>query len=289
MRNVCFTAWYTNPKYTLIEFDETYMKYLVMGKEVCPDTGRDHLQGYCEFKKATDFNVVKRLLGGDTTKVASRLKTAQQAADYCKKDNNYQEFGTISKQGKRTDLDAVVEDITAGLSIRDVAQNNPTEYIKFHRGIEKLRALYAPTRNWVTEIIVLYGHTGCGKSRLARELCTDYWVWTPQRGMWFDGYDSQEHVIMEEFRGQIPFDMMLSLTDRYECPIQVKGGTVEFCPKKIVITSPKHPEKWYLTEEDDSVDQLLRRISEIRNLGTDGTEVAGNTKPPHQIDLYDKL
>jgi len=275
MRNVCFTAWNVD-----IEYDTEYMKYLVIGKEVCPSTGKEHLQGYCEFVKPTDFSIVKKLLG-ENTHLEPRVSTAARASDYCKKDNNFKEYGTIGKQGKRTDLDAVVEDICDGLSIRDVAQNNPTQYIKFHRGIEKLRALYAPTRNWVTEVIVLYGHTGCGKSRLARELCTDYWVWTPQRGMWFDGYDSHENVIMEEFRGQLPFGMMLSLTDRYECPVQVKGGTVEFCPKKIVITSPKHPEKWYLTEDEDKNDQLLRRITEIRKLGTDGTEVAGNTKPPH--------
>lgn len=275
MRNVCFTAWNVD-----IEYDKECMKYLVIGKEVCPSTGKEHLQGYCEFAKPTDFSVVKKLLG-ENTHLEPRVSTAARASDYCKKDNNFEEYGTIGKQGKRTDLDPVVEDICDGLSIKEVAQNNPTQYIKFHKGIEKLRALYAPTRNWVTEVIVLYGLTGCGKSRLARELCTDYWVWTPQRGMWFDGYDSNEHVIMEEFRGQLPFGMMLSLTDRYECPVQVKGGTVEFCPKKIVITSPKHPEKWYLTEDEDRNDQLLRRITEIRKLGTEGTEVAGNTKPPH--------
>jgi len=65
--------------------------------------------------------------------------------------------------------------------------------------------------------------------------------------------------------------MMLTMLDRYECPVQVKGGMVEFCPKKIIITSPKHPKDWYEDQSDDKVNQLLRRISNVTHV----TEVVG--------------
>lgn len=263
MRNVCFTAWCDN-----VEYDTEYMKYLVFGREVCPETGRKHLQGYAEFVRALDFGKVKSLLGGDTTRVDSRRGTPEQAATYCKKDNNFEEHGTISKQGKRTDLDAVVEDIQNNLTIRETAMNNPIQYIKYHRGIEKFRSLMIQPRDWVTEVSVLWGKTGTGKSRLAREMLNDYWVWTPARQAWFDGYDGHEDVIMEEFRGQLTLGFMLTLLDRYECPVQVKGGTIEFCPKRIVITSPKHPRDWYEDQSNDKIDQLLRRVTNV-------TEVVG--------------
>lgn len=262
MRNVCFTAWNKD-----ITFDIKYMKYLVTGEEICPDTSRVHFQGYVEFVRALDFSLVKELLG-EETHIERRQGSALQASDYCKKDNKFKEEGTLSKQGKRSDLDCVVEDIEKGLRIRDIALNNPIQYIKFHKGIEKLKALMINPRNWVTEVTVLYGKTGCGKSRKARELLDDYWVWTPARGKWFDGYDGHENVIMEEFRGQLPLGFMLTLLDRYECPVEVKGGTVEFCPKRVVITSPKHPSHWYEDQSNDKINQLLRRV-------TDVTEVVG--------------
>lgn len=261
MRNVCFTAWNT------VDYDKEYMRFLVIGTEVCPTSGRAHYQGYVELWRAYDFGVVKNLLGQDSH-LEERRGTAQQACDYCKKDNNFSEFGVISRQGHRTDLDRIIHDVEMNLPIRNIALNNPSEYIKYHKGIEKFKNILIKPRNWVTEVIVLWGKTGTGKSRTARELCNNYWVWTPQRGSWFDGYEGQEHVIMEEFRGQLPFGMFLSLTDRYECPVQVKGGMVEFCPHKIVITSPKHPRFWYEDMANDKIDQLLRRVTHV-------TEVTG--------------
>lgn len=239
MRNVCFTAWNKD-----IKFDKEYMKYLITGLEVCPDTGKEHYQGYVEFVRALDFGKVKELLGGETH-IERRQGSAIQASDYCKKENNFKESGTISKQGKRSDLDIVVEDLKGGMTVRDVALNNSVQYIKYHKGIEKLRSHLISPRNWVTEVTVLWGKTGTGKSRKARELLKDYWVWTPVRGKWFDGYDEYEDVIMEEFRAQLPLGFMFILFDRYECSVEVKGGIVEFCPKRIVIMSLKYLRDWY--------------------------------------------
>lgn len=263
-RNICFTAW---ENFDSIVFDTEYMSYLVKGTETCPTSGKQHTQGYVEFLKVTDFSSMKKFLGGNQTHLERRRGTAKQASSYCKKDNNFEEFGTLSRQGKRSDLEDVVEDIQQGTSLRTIAMGHPTQFIKYHSGITKLKALSIEPRNWVTEVTVLYGPTGCGKSRLARELLKDYWVWTPQRGQWFDNYDGQENVIFEEFRGQLPLGMLLTLLDRYECPVQYKGGTVEFAPRRIVITSPKHPRDWYEDCSNDKIDQLLRRVTNVTEVG----------------------
>jgi len=268
MRNVCFTAWNN------VAFDKEYMKYMIVGEEICPSSGNLHYQGYVEFVRALDFGKVKSLLGGETTHIERRKGTAAQASLYCAKDKKFKEYGEQSKQGKRTDISNATDMIQEGCSMREVALNNTEVFIKYHNGLNKFKNLLIEPRNWITEVTVLYGKTGCGKSRKAREIFSDYWVWTPQRGTWFDGYEGHENVIMEEFRGQLPFGMVLSMLDRYECPVQVKGGMVEFCPKHIVITSPKHPKDWYEDVSDDKVEQLLRRITNVTNV----TEVAGNTK-----------
>lgn len=262
-RNVCFTGWTDT-----IEFDKEYMKYLVFGRETCPDTGKKHLQGYVEFLRAMDFGKIVDLLGGEGVHIETRKGSPRQASDYCKKEKDFEEFGELSKQGKRSDLDEVVEHLENGLTVRETALANPIQYIKYHRGIEKLRSFMIKPRDFVPEVTVMYGKTGTGKSRKAREGVEDYYVWTPARGKWWDGYDGQTTVIMEEFRGQLPLGYMLTLLDRYECPVECKGGSIEFVAKNIIITSPKHPRDWYEDQSNDKIDQLLRRVTHV-------TEVVG--------------
>jgi len=91
------------------------------------------------------------------------------------------------------------------------------------------------------------------------EEAPDAWVRTPDHGAWFDGYVGQDDVIFEEFRGDIKFGQLLMLLDRYKMQVPVKGGFVNWCPKRIFITSPKPPQEWYMNIEDKR--QLYRRIT----------------------------
>jgi len=81
---------------------EPQCSYLVFGREV-GDNGTPHLQGYCHFKNSARFNRVKGLIG-ERAWIAQARGTVQQAADYCKKENDYEEFGdTPVEQGTRND------------------------------------------------------------------------------------------------------------------------------------------------------------------------------------------
>ena len=95
----------------------------------------------------------------------------------------------------------------------------------------------------------------------------------PSRGHWFDGYTGQNNVIFEEFRGQLPLGMLLTILDRYECPLQFKGGTTEFCALNIIFTSPCHPRQWYeKLEDEDTWAQLKRRLNFIIETETEVTD-----------------
>lgn len=99
---------------------DSALRYLIFGKEVA-SSGTPHLQGYCEFQSAKTLSAVKRFFGVDRIHLEARRGTAAQAADYCKKEQvrarapdyfnvsfqNFEEFGTLSAQGKRNDLSAV--------------------------------------------------------------------------------------------------------------------------------------------------------------------------------------
>lgn len=246
---------------------ESRLTYLIAGKEVCPTTSRKHLQGYCQFNNKIAFSAMSVLIPGAHLEPA--IASDASNYNYCSKEGDlFCEVGTRKKQGKRNDIHSACAMIDEGASMREVATLNPVVYVKYNRGLEKYKALMIEPRNKPPEVTVLYGPTGSGKSRLARQLLPSAYVWGPEQGKWFDGYEGQEECIFEEFRGQLSFGMLLRLLDRYDCRVETKGSTIQFVATKIVITSPVHPRDWYhmFEHSEDKIDQLLRRITSIKQL-----------------------
>ncbi len=257
---------------------ELNYSYLVIGDEK-GKTNTPHLQIYVEFKNQVKFMTLKNKV--ISAHIESRRGTSEQAANYCKKEAIMFEDGVLSRQGKRTDISAAVEMLQEKKPMKRVAQEYPEQFVKYHKGFRALQAILIDKRDSPPEVIVLYGPTETGKSKLAREIAgIDRYIWAPQCKHWFDGYEGQAVTIMEEFRGQLPLGFLLSLLDRYECPVEYKGGMIQFCSTKIIITSPKHPSEWYQDDGADKIKQLLRRITEVRNLTeiikvSEVSEVAG--------------
>lgn len=294
-RNVCFTLnnFTRLERQRLTELTD-HVRYIVFGTEV-GDSGTPHIQGYAEFLNQHTVSAMKRMLG-ERTHFEMRRGTPKQAAGYCKKGEDvaldYEhffetrtveqpatwtdpyEYGTISHPGKRTDITAPVEMLTEGASVATVARAFPEQWIKYHKGFRDLRSLLLPPRNLIEmpNVIVLWGETGTGKTRDAyTKFWPDepYYVWKPSNGNWWDGYDGQKKVIIDEFRGQMTWSDILGLLDRNEFRAPFKGGFVNIQADKFVITSPFPPHKWY--KDDDRYDrfkQLERRIKSVYHYNT---------------------
>lgn len=69
-----------------------------------------------------------------------------------------------------------------------------------------------------------------------------YWK---QRSNWWDGYFNHETVIIDEFYGWLPFDLILRICDRYPLMVETKGGQVQFVAKNIIFTTNSNPVSWY--------------------------------------------
>jgi Putative viral replication protein len=123
--------------------------YLIFGKEVAPSTETPHLQGFIIFANGRSYNTVRGLLRGH---VEAARGTSDQAATYCKKDGDFEEFGTPpAAAGKRTDIDSLVQwidDFTAESgrppSQKDVATLQPQAFLRYHRLVPELARLRAP-------------------------------------------------------------------------------------------------------------------------------------------------
>lgn len=266
-RNICFTVNNPDESYFNTLIQDPRISYAIAGRENAPSTGTPHLQGYLELNCQISDVQARALLPG--AHISARRGSAVQAAEYCRKEDPEPfEYGTISKQGARSDLAPAVQTIKEGGSMQDVAELYPEQFVRYHKGFVALKnALSTKRSGEVPQVVVLWGPTGTGKSHTAREETTEPYVWGPEMGVWFDGYDGHKHVIFEEFRGQLPFGMLLRLLDKYDLSVQVKGGRVVFVAEKIYITSPLHPKDWYTAlEGTDKLDQLLRRITQIKHL-----------------------
>lgn len=276
VRRVCFTSYEEAPP----EFDEGWMSYLLYGREVCPTTGRVHWQGYVELSTQKTLRQVIGLLSPSHVEVAKG--SAEENILYCSKDGEWVEWGESRQQGRRSDLAAVHQAILAGtMTVEDVLIESPNIYHQYGRTIEKLSDLvYAakerdpnddlsvPTVHW------FYGTTGTGKTRAAWQEMTEraellqqsYWVYNEDHG-WWDTYQQQELVLIDDFRGQIPFHLMLRLLDRYPVSVSRRNKqNIPFVAKEIWITSSLPPQDVYQgLHVRDHADQLVRRCGDIRH------------------------
>lgn len=256
LRNFVFTI--NNPTDGCLDELKQHACYMVAGQEV-GESGTPHIQGYAELPGPVAQSTVVKWL--PRAHLEKRKGNAKQAAQYCMKDGNYEEIGTRSQQGDRVDIKACTDKIKAGKRMRDVADEEPVAYVKYHRGLEKLQKILIVPRTEIPDVRVYWGSTGTGKTARAMEWLPDAYMWTPALGKWWDGYEGEKDVILDEFRGQIPFGQLLNLLDRYQAKVEFKGGVCQFAGTRICLTSPLPPAKWYKDlDQEDKLEQLLRRI-----------------------------
>ncbi len=201
--------------------------------------------------------------------------SVEQNIEYCTKEDSRidgpWQIGTRPKPGKRSDLLQVQMLIDQGGGLRQVAQDHFCVFVRNERGIRSYMNMFQPRRSWMTELYVYYGPTGTGKTRLVFSLERAENLWVSGNDLkWFDGYDGHEAAVFDDFRGDMcRLRWLLRLLDRYPIRVQIKGGHVQWVPKRIYITSAKSPTDAYATEEE-KIDQLTRRITRVINTSEPG-------------------
>jgi hypothetical protein len=229
------------------------------------ESGTPHLQGFISYKKKTSFGIVRASLGGQAHLEPAR-GSPKQAADYCKKDGNYEEYGTIPQgRGDRSDLKRVVELVKRGTPFSTIAEEEPAAVLRYGSGISRLKQFYRPKRRTdVPEIWTLWGKTGTGKTRRVWEFADPEQLWVHPDKQWFDGYDGHAAVLFDDFDGSwFKLSYLLKLLDRYVFQVPIKGGHTWWCPSTIFITSNLHPKEWYPNAHQNHQEALLRRLTEF--------------------------
>ena len=291
-RTWCFTNFNLEFDYQAY-LDSTTAEYVAYGLETCPTTQRQHHQGYVYFteKRGSIKNIAKELGGCHVEPCKGSL---QQNEDYCSKQGDLVEFGAKPQQGKRTDVATAIQAIQEGVMTADeMAVEHPTLYQQYGRTLSKAEdvILRKRFRTEMTKGIWIHGPTGSGKSHEAFQGFTPetHYVWKlNEKSGWQDGYSGQETVIINDFRGEIPYNEMLQLVDKWPHSVPRRGREpAPFLAKTVIVTSSLEPAQVYNRRAaEDKLEQLLRRF-EVRCLGGqkndpevfDPEVVRGNTAP----------
>ncbi len=241
-----------------------FTKFMVFGREI-GEQGTPHLQGYTEFTKVMRMGAAKEYLQCPRLHLEIRRGTSDQAVVYCKKDLNFEVFGTQARQGSRTDLEDLKVSLDSGLSMVDISSEYFGDFLRYERGIRSYRNLQRGVRDWEMEVLIYYGPPGTGKTRKAYGFGECYFVPTPRSGseVWWDGYDGEETIVLDDFYGWLRWSFLLKLLDRYPMQVPVKGGFAPMVSKRVVLTSNAHPRVWYDYNEKMCFGALLRRVTEV--------------------------
>jgi len=272
-RNICWTLnnW-TEPEEEALLIIAP-IKYICWGREI-GDEGTRHLQGYAEFSKPMRWAGIKKMgAPWDRMHLEARRGTQDEAIAYTGKDGLWKEIGTKAKAGNRSDLDRA-RVLASEEGMRAVTLQCSMQQI---RVAEKFLTYHEEPRDWECRVEWIWGPSGAGKSRLARERTASEDTFVKNdSSKWWDGYDGHQTVILDDFRDSWwSLTETLSLLDRYEKRIEIKGGWRQFKPSRIIVTTVNPPECHY-RGTGESQEQLLRRIADVTELrNEDGGVILG--------------
>lgn len=223
------------------------------------ETGYVHWQLLAVFKKKVRLAGVKAVFGDGGHFEPSRSEAARH---YCRKpetriDGTEFELGKYPfRHNDKNDWEKIWKSAKEG----KIEEIPPAVRVSSYGALKKIEKDHLRPQAVLRTTRVYIGPTGVGKSRRAweeagfeaypKDPCTKFW----------DGYQGEENVVVDEFRGQIGISHMLRWLDRYPVSIETKGSGSVLRAKSIWITSNIHPRYWYPELDEMTKEALLRRL-----------------------------
>jgi len=287
-----------NPSYGLSTKYNSDTHKIVCGQLERGETGTLHWQAYVEYKKPVRIGTVKKDFPGCHAEV--RRGSRAQSLRYCYKDRSRVSTDSEEKSSDghlsesrccmgiteqcleriisgeasnktSAELLEIQEKIKNGADEETIANDHFPLWVRYYKAFERYRVLTSKPRNHEMTVVVLQGPTGTGKSRWAMDTYPGaYWK---QRSNWWCGYSGESTVILDEFYGWLPFDLLLRLCDRYPLLVESKGGQIQMVATTIIITSNSIPDSWY---NNIYFDSFARRVTTWKVLNRDGPQSFNN-------------
>lgn len=218
-----------------------------------------HWQLCVAFTKKVSLAAVTSLFGRG---IHAELSRSEAAIAYCnKEDTRLAEPFTLGTKPIRRNSKTDWESVWTAAQSGDLMQIPANVRVVSYRTLRAIQSDFSIPKGIDRRVDVFWGRTGTGKSRRAWDEAGEGAYSKCPRSKWWDGYQDQEHVVLDEFRGSIDVAHLLRWFDRYPVRVEVKGSTRPLNANRIWVTSNVNPLDWYPELDVMTRDALIRRLN----------------------------
>lgn len=257
------------------------LKYAVFQKEKCPETGREHIQGYVQFaRKCRGIAKLQKLIGNCHVEVARG--TLADNKKYCSKEESRiegpWEVGVPTEQGQRTDLELFKKAIKDKKSERELTEEFFPLMLRHSRAVKQMRVWLSPPMKPtfglekfgmaelnLDKAVLLWGETNTGKTNFAlahfkqpllvRHLDELANLSTENDGVVFDDLEFNH----------CPFSQVLNLLDMdYDGQVHIRYQVATIPAKMKRIFTSNNEDPFYgdkhSVAQKEAIDRRIRKI-----------------------------
>lgn len=218
------------------------------------------------------ITAVKKILGTKKIHVEAMRGTPKDSEKYCKKSGEYQCIGEYVKQGQQSGLVDIYRRIEdENISELKISREYPLLHARNHRAFQVKRGLELETKTRKFRDVIVKVHqgaTGLGKTRKAlyeddsKEMKSDLYLIDGCSMQWFDGYEGQSILVIDEYSNDVKISRLLRLLDGHQLRLPVKGGHTYANWKTVVITTNLMKDEIHANAKPAHREALMRRIDE---------------------------
>ncbi len=267
-RNWCFTDW------QLLDIKAIYKKYsdiiraIGWGDEIAPTTGRRHFQGHIQFINKKRMNGVKKIFECNKIALFSCRGSIEHNINYCSKDGKYNKLGIFIQQGIRTDFEDMKKMLDDGATLEELAKKYFSQFIMYGNGLRQYKKLCDQRRSKkfrLLDVELVCGPTNTNKTRNALEKYPNAFKITGTQLKWWDGYNGENELLIDEYNNDVGITSMLNYLDGYQLRLDIKGSFTYAQWTKVIITTNLHPDEIHFQAKPEHKKALFRRITRITN------------------------
>lgn len=257
-------------------FIETLCVYGNYQHETAPTTGTPHLQGCFFFKNAQTCKGTYRILPGIWVAPSNHPgRTVNYGKMVSKRDHGTAlfEVGKPPMQGRRQDLERIAEGIDRGDRMADLAEGRPTQFIRYHRGMQRYRDQVILPRRGDLRVVWLWGERLVPQEYVyKRHLQKDVYEHV-QQGLW-DGYDG-EPIVYCAPNQPWELDKLLQAAGPPSAVVPTGQATVRVVIHTLYVYTLMYPKDWGAAMDGPraaksraTIGRFLKVVGEIVKLKT---------------------
>ncbi|CAG8658451.1 10592_t:CDS:2 [Ambispora gerdemannii] len=197
-------------------------KYIICKEE--HQDGEGHLHAYIVYSSVVNVNNIRAFDYEGYHPNIQSPKNKRAIIKYIMKQGDY-----ISNLGSlEYTLDDVVDDINKGVRELIIATKYPVLYIRHSTGIKQLRNVLSKRIRINPTVVLRYGDSSTGKSTDCYNNVLPeqryYELATEDKDVWFDTYDGEEVLILNDFYGSLKYSFFLKLCRGELAKLPVKSS-----------------------------------------------------------------